>query len=340
MLDFYDTATEPTPRMRQAMADAEVGDDVYGLDPTVRQLEEKVAALLGHEQGVLVASGTMGNLAAVLAQAARGTEAIIGADSHLLFYEAGGLAAVAGVMPMTVPTPGGVLTAEAVRAVLRAEDEHYPRTSLIAVENTHNRAGGTFTTVAEMDELAELARERQLALHVDGARLFNAAVAQSVAPADLARQATTVAICLSKGLSAPVGGVVVGSDAVIGEVRRARKLLGGSMRQAGVIAAAGIVAIDEGIDRLADDHARARSLADRLAHVPTVTVTTPVPATNFVMVDTSPSGLSAKQVTAALRERGIRASARPPSTVRFVTHRQIDDADIATLVDALAHLTD
>jgi threonine aldolase len=332
MLHFYDTSTEPTPAMIEAMAHAELGDDVYHSDPTVNELERLGAELLGHEDAIFMASGTMSNLSAVLAAAPRGTEVIAEAGSHIILNEAGGLAAVAGAMPRTVATEDGVLTAERAAAHLRKPDEHYPVTSMVCVENTHNRAGGTVTDVATMAGLRALCDEHGLHLHVDGARIFNAAVALGVNVADLAGPADSVSVCLSKGLSAPVGGLLAGSQQFVGRARRARKLLGGAMRQAGVVAAAGIVALQTGIGRLAEDHARARQVADGLRSLPGLRVLTPEPATNFVLVDTAPSGRSAEDVAADLRRRGINASSRPPTTIRFVTHRQIGDDEVATLI--------
>jgi threonine aldolase len=230
LLHFYDTSTEPTPAMIEAMAHAELGDDVYHSDPTVNELERLGAELLGHEEAVFMPSGTMSNLSAVLAAAPRGTEVIAEANSHIIFYEAGGLAAVAGAMPRTVATEDGVLTADLVAAQLRRPDEHYPVTSMVCVENTHNRAGGTVTDVATMAGLRDLCDSRGLHLHVDGARIFNAAVALGVDVADLAGPADSVSVCLSKGLSAPVGGLLAGSEAFVTRARRARKMLGGAPR--------------------------------------------------------------------------------------------------------------
>lgn len=338
MLHFYDTSTEPTPAMIEAMAHAQLGDDVYHTDPTVNELERIGAFLLGHEDAVFMPTGTMSNLSAVLAAAARGTEAIAEAGSHIVYYEAGGMAAVAGVMPRTIPTDDGVLTAERVAPYLRKADQHYPPTSMVCVENTHNRAGGTVTDVATMAGLRALCDEHYLHLHVDGARIFNAAVALGVDVAELSRPADSVSVCLSKGLSAPVGGLLAGSAEFVTRARRARKLLGGSMRQAGVVAAAGIVGLQTGVGRLAEDHQRARLIADGLGSLGGLRVLTPQPATNFVLVDVAPSGRTAKDVVAALQRHDINVSARPPTTIRFVTHRQISDDDVATLIKTLAEV--
>jgi threonine aldolase len=338
MLHFYDTSTEPTPAMIEAMAQAELGDDVYHSDPTVNELERLGASLLGHDDAVYMPTGTMSNLAAVLAGAERGTEVIAEADSHIVYYEAGGMAAVAGTMPRTITTDDGVLTAGRVAPYLRKPDQHYPPTSMLCVENTHNRAGGTVTDVAAMTGLRALCDEHGLHLHVDGARIFNAAVALDVDVAQLSAPADSVSVCLSKGLSAPVGGLLAGSEEFVARARRARKMLGGAMRQAGVVAAAGIVALQTGIDRLAEDHLRARRLAEGLQSVGGLTVLTPRPVTNFVLIDVTSSGRAAEDVVADLKRHGINASSRPPTTIRFVTHRQIGDDDVVTLVKTLTEV--
>jgi threonine aldolase len=321
--------------MLQAIQRARLGDDVYGEDPTVRELEALTAGILGKQEAVLMPSGTMANLAAVLSWTRPGDEVVVEAEAHILYYEAGGLSAVAGCIPLPVQGDRGVLRAEAVAARLREPNQHYPHTSLLCVENTHNRAGGTITTVAVMRELRELCDQHGLALHVDGARLFNASVALGVPASELVASADSVCIALSKGLSAPVGSVLAGSAAFVARARRSRKMLGGGMRQAGIIAAAGLVALQTGIDRLAEDHARARRLAERLAGLPGLGVQPAAVQTNFVMVDTAGWGLTAEQLVDELKARGIQAAARPPYSVRFVTHRQIGDSEIDELVDAM-----
>jgi threonine aldolase len=333
MLSFYDTSTEPTEEMLQAMSRAELGDDVYHTDPTVRELEALAAGLLGKDDAIFMPSGTMSNLCAILAATGRGDEVIAEAGSHIVYYETGGMASLAGVMPRTIETDDGILTAERVEPYLRGPDQHYPHSAMLCVENTHNRAGGTVTDVATMSALGELCVSNGLHLHVDGARIFNAAVALGVDAKALVGPADSVSISLSKGLSAPVGAVLAGAHDFVARGRRARKLLGGSMRQAGVIAAAGIVALNTGIERLAEDHDRARRLAALLAEVPGVSVSPVV--TNFVMINVAASGRNAKEVVDELESHGIRSSARPPSTIRFVTHRQITDADLDTLAEVL-----
>jgi threonine aldolase len=336
VISFFDTSTLPTQEMLDAIAAAPLGDDVYGLDPTVNELEAVAAGLMGKPAAVLMPSGTMANLAAVLSWTRPGDEVVLEAEAHLLYYEAGGISAVAGCVPLGVPGDRGVLRAEEVERRLRRPDQHHPVTTLVCVENTHNRGGGTVTPPAVMKELRELCDAHGLALHVDGARIFNAAVALDIPAAELAADADSVFFALSKGLSAPVGAVLTGPAEFIERARRARKMLGGGMRQAGIIAAAGLVALRGGTGQLAADHDRARGLAARLAGLPGLTVS-PV-QTNFVMVSTEGWGIGAADLVAELQSRGIAASARPPHTVRFVTHRMIGEAEADTLVAALREI--
>jgi threonine aldolase len=339
VIAFYDTATLPTEEMLEAMRVAPLGDDVYHSDPTVNELEAMAAELVGKDAAVLVPSGTMGNLAAVMALTSRGDEVVVEREAHLAYYEAGGLATVAGCMPMLVPGDRGVLRAQDVEAHLRKADENYPPTSLLCVENTHNRAGGTITSPKVMAELRELADRYGLRIHLDGARIFNAAVALAIPTRELAADADTVMFCLSKGLSAPVGSILAGPAADIAQARRARRMLGGGMRQAGVIAAAGIVALQKGIERLSEDHETALALARRLAALPDIGVEPQAVETNMVLVDTERANLPAEKLVGRLRaEFDIRASARPPYTVRFVTHRHIGTAEVSTLVEAMTHI--
>jgi threonine aldolase len=339
-ISFYDTATLPTEAMRDAMRDARLGDDMYGADPTVNELEAEVARLLGKEAAVLVPSGTMANLIALMVLCRPGDEAVVEAEAHVAYYEAGGMAALAGVMPLAVGGDHGVLNAELVEPHLRKPNQHFPRTTLVVVENTHNRAGGTVTTPADMAGLRELCDRHRLALHVDGARLLNAATALGITASRLAEHADSVTVCLSKGLSAPAGSLLAGSGDYIARARRARKLLGGAMRQSGVLAAAGLVAIREQIPALAADHRRAAQLADELAVIDGICVDSPAIRTNMVMVDTSATGIPAEDVAARLADEGIRASSRPPWAIRFVTHRQIGDGEVRRLVGALRRLVD
>ncbi|HEX6478926.1 MAG TPA: GntG family PLP-dependent aldolase [Ktedonobacteraceae bacterium] len=338
MISFYDTSTLPTEEMLEAMRRARLGDDVYHEDPTVNELEALSAEMLHKEAAIFMPSGTMSNLVAVMCHTQHGDEVVVEAEAHVMYYETGGIAAVAGVMPLAIQGERGVLRAEQIEPKLRKPNQHYPRTTLLCIENTHNRGGGTITNLQVMRELRELCDCWGLRLHVDGARIFNAAVALDVPARDLAADADSIWFALSKGLSAPVGSVLLGNREFIEHARRLRKMLGGSMRQAGVLAAAGIVALQSGIDRLAEDHMRARQLAERLTEIPHLRVDPQAVETNMVMIDVQETGLRADQLVAVLKGRGIRASSRPPYTVRFVTHRLIGEAEIAILVQALREI--
>lgn len=324
-----DTVTRPTPAMRAAMAAADVGDDVFGEDPTVNRLEAMAAERVGKAAGLFVASGTQGNLAALLATCGRGDEVILGDQSHTFVYEAGGSAAVGGIHPRPVATrPNGTLDVEVIEAAVRPDNVHFPPTRLICLENTHNRCGGAVLAPAYMAEVRAAADRHGLAVHLDGARLFNAAVALGVPAADLARDADSVTFCLSKGLAAPVGSVLCGPRGFVDRARRARKLLGGGMRQAGVIAAAGIVALETMIDRLADDHANARRLADGLAGLPGLVVDPERVATNIVIFELRPGAGSPDGLVAAVAERGVRVLAIGGRRLRAVTHYEVSADDV------------
>jgi threonine aldolase len=324
-----DTVTKPTPSMRRAMAEAEVGDDVYGEDPTVNRLEAMSAEMLGKEAAVFVSSGTMGNLISVLAHCGRGEEMILGDQAHIFLYEQGGSAALGGVHPRTVPNqPDGTLDLAQVEAAIRGENEHFPITRLLAVENTHNRCGGRALPVDYMDRAGELAHRYGLALHVDGARLWNAAVALDLSPARLIQAADSVSVCLSKGLAAPVGSVVAGDKEFIRKARRMRKVVGGGMRQAGVIAGAGIVAITEMVERLADDHANAKRLAEGLAQLAGIRVDPAAIETDIVIFELDHPSLTPVQLSAALKERGVLLNPIGGSRLRAVTNYQVSAENI------------
>jgi threonine aldolase len=326
-----DTLTKPTPEMRRAMAEAEVGDDVFGEDPTVIRLEEMAATRVGKEAALFVASGTMGNLVSLLAQCGRGDEIIVGDQAHTYINEQGGVAALGGVHPRVIPNePDGTLDLGRVAAAIRSDNIHYPRTRLVTVENTHNLCSGTPLTPDYMRALGSLARDHGLRVHVDGARVFNAAVALRVDVKLLVADADSVTFCLSKGLAAPVGSLVCGSKAFIAEARRARKVVGGGMRQAGVLAAAGIVALERMVDRLAEDHANAQALADGMAELPWLFVE-PVPVrTNIIYLTVRPGSLNAEQVSALLAQRGILMLALGRNRVRAVTNYHVTSSDIQT----------
>ncbi len=329
-IDFRsDTITKPTPAMRAAMAAAEVGDDVLGDDPTVIRLEEMAARRVGKEAGLFVASGTMGNLVSLLAQCGRGAEVILGDQAHTYIYEQGGMAALGGIHPRVARTqPDGTLDLDEVAGLIRVNDVHQPRTRLITVENTHNRCGGTPLTVAYMRDLGALARQRGLLVHVDGARLFNAAVALGVDVKALVVDADSLTFCLSKGLAAPIGSVVCGSKAFIAEARRARKIVGGGMRQVGVIAAAGIVALEQMVDRLAEDHANARALAAGLVELPGIEVEQVANRTNILFFRITRPDLDAPTLAARLDAAGVRMLALDPRRVRAVLNYHVTAEDI------------
>ncbi len=335
-----DTVTRPTPAMRRAMAEAEVGDDVYGEDPTINRLQELAARMLGKEAGLFVASGTMGNLAAILAHCNRGDEAILGDKAHTFLFEAGGISALGGVHSCQLPNqPDGTLEIEAIRAAIREEDEHHPITRLISLENTHNRCGGVALSVEYTRQVRALADEFGLVLHLDGARLFNAAAALGVSARELAEPADSVTVCLSKGLCAPVGSVLCGSEAFIYRARRIRKQLGGGMRQAGVLAAAGIVALETMVDRLSEDHARARRLALGLSRIPGLKLDEGTPHTNMVYLSLDEAvPLNAEQVVKRLAERGVKVGAVGVRQFRLVTHYWIDDEAVDCAVEAFGQV--
>jgi threonine aldolase len=330
-----DTVTLPTPEMRQAMAEAELGDDVYGEDPAVNRLQALAAERLGKEAALFVPSGTMGNLAAILAYCQRGDEAILGGSAHTFMYEAGGMAALGGVQPHTIPNePDGTLPLDQIEAAVRGDDPHYPRTSLIVLENTHNRCGGVPLTPQYTYSVGELARRHGIGFHLDGARIFNAAIALDVPVLALVEPADSVMFCLSKGLSAPVGSMLCGDQAFIREAHRARKMLGGGMRQAGVVAAAGIVALETMVDRLAEDHARAARLAQGLAQLSGVSPESIPPASNMVYLSiTGESPLDAELLTKALRAEGVRVGPVGKNRMRLVLHSGISDSDVDRVVE-------
>jgi len=334
-----DTLTHPTAAMRQAMAAADVGDDVFSEDPTVNRLEHMAAECLGKEAALMVASGTMGNLVCLLAHCGRGDEVILGDRSHTFFYEQGGAAAVGGIHPRTIPNHAdGTLALEDIESAIRADNLHFPRTRLIALENTHNLCGGFPLDAAYMQAVGELARRHGLKLHVDGARLFHAAVALNEDVKNLVRDADSVSFCLSKGLASPVGSVVCGSRSFVQEARRARKVLGGGMRQAGVLAAAGIVSLTEMVERLAEDHRHARRLAEGLAEIAGIAIDPDAIKTNIVYFDLSASRSTAAELVADLAAEGVRMLPTGARRIRAVTHYQISDEDIEQALAVIARV--
>lgn len=333
MIDLRsDTVTRPTPHMRAAMAAAEVGDDHYREDPTVNALEERAAELFGFEAALFVPSGTMGNQIALRLHARHGEEVLVEARSHVVQHELGGLAALSGIVPRVVATDDGRLAPSHVRAALRPRSDIVSDVKALVLENTHNMAGGTVSTPEDVEQLIAVARESGMRVHIDGARIWNAAVALGVPLVILVRGADTVMACLSKGLCCPVGSLLFGSQALIAEARRVRKQLGGGLRQAGVLAAAGLVALDTLIPRLAEDHENARRLAEAFFGHPDIDVVPP--RTNIVMVRLRRGG--APRLAGALRDRGVLVTAMDAQTLRLVTHHDVS----ASECDAAAHLID
>jgi threonine aldolase len=332
-----DTVTRPTAAMRAAMAAAEVGDDVHGEDPTVARLEAMASERMGKAAAVYVPSGTMGNLTALLAHCRRGDEVILGDRSHTFIYEAGGSAAVGGIHPHPLPNrPDGTMDLAAVEAAVRADDDHFPITRLVCVEDTHNRCGGAVIGEDYLAALRAIADRRGLAVHIDGARIFNAAAALGVPAAALAQHADSITFCLSKGLAAPVGSVLCGPADFIHRARRARKMLGGGMRQAGVIAAAGIVALEQMVDRLGDDHAHARRLAEGLAALPGVRVDPAAIQTNIVVFALERPDITPDQLQARLDARGVRLFTVGTAQLRAVTHYEVDASAIERALEVFA----
>lgn len=324
-----DTLTKPTAAMRRAMAEAEVGDDVFGEDPTVNHLQEMAAERLGKEAGLFVASGTMGNLVSLLAHCGRGDEIILGSQAHTFRAEQGGSAALAGIHPWTIPNqPDGRLDLEDIKFAIRGDDIHFPRTRLIILENTHNGCSGCPLDADYMKDASEIARQYKLKIHIDGARFFNAAVALGVAPKDLAAEADSVSFCLSKGLAAPVGSVICGNRDFINEARRARKVLGGGMRQAGVLAAAGIVSLNEMVERLAEDHANAKQLAVGLAQIPGLIVDPDQIHTNIIYFEVKREDMTRQDFVQRIDSAGVRMLPLGPQRIRAVTHYHITSEDI------------
>jgi threonine aldolase len=320
--------------MREAMAKAPVGDDVYGEDPSINKLQTLAAEMLGKEAGLFVPSGTMGNLASILAHCNRGDEIILGNLAHTFLYEAGGIAALGGVHPHTIPNqPDGTLLPQDILAAIRGDDAHLPPTRLITLENTHNRCGGAALSVAYTQQIGEIAREHSLILHLDGARIFNAAAALDVAAADLVAPVDSVTFCLSKGLSAPVGSVICGDAEFIHKAHRIRKQLGGGMRQAGILAAAGIVALETIVPRMKEDHLSAQTLAAGLASIPGIALDLGTPQTNMVYLSLEDAiPLNASEVARQLKSKGILVGVVGAQRFRLVTHYWVDEQAVSQAV--------
>jgi threonine aldolase len=336
-LDFRsDTVTLPTPEMLQAAANAPLGDDVYGEDPSVNEIERLSADMLGKEAGLFVTSGTMGNAVAILAHTNRGDEIILEERSHIYLNEVGGLAVMGSLMARTIKGDMGWLRPEDIKAAVRNDNIHLPPTSLLCIENTHNTAGGIPITVDQMKADWDVAKEHDLGVHLDGARVFNAAIALGVDVKEITQYADTVQICLSKGLAAPVGSVVAGPEALIKKARKYRKMLGGGMRQAGIIAAPGIIALTKMVDRLADDHDNARILAEGLRKINGIEIKFPV-LSNMVYIDLSGLGWTGREWGEACSKLGW-TSRGSSHTVRLCTHYGIEREDIEAFLDGITEI--
>lgn len=337
MIDLRsDTVTQPTPAMRDAMARAEVGDDVYGEDPTVNRLEELAADMLGKDAALFVSSGTMGNLIALLTHCARGDEIIVGNQAHIFVAEQGGASVLGGIAMYPLQNqPDGTMRLDDIRNAIRTDDVHYPRTRLICLENTHMRLNGAPLSVQYHEQVRDIADAHHLKIHTDGARIFNAAVALNVNVKEIARFSDSVQFCLSKGLAAPVGSMLVGARDFIHEARRARKLIGGGTRQAGIIAAAGIVALETRIERLAQDHANAKYLAEQLADVPGIELDPSSIQTNMVIFDLAPNGIPAHELARRVQAQGVLLQPRGAYKLRAATHYGVTRADVDTALQAI-----
>jgi threonine aldolase len=333
-----DTLTLPTPEMREAMACADVGDDVWEEDPTVKRLEATAAERMGKPAGLFVASGTQGNLISVLAQTQPGQELVCDLDAHVFNYEVAGAAVIGNVQTRPVKTERGFLSPAQVREAIRPANIHIPPTGLVCLENTHNRHGGTCCTPEEIAAVAEAAHGAGVPVHLDGARLFNAAVALGRPAREFTRHVDSVTFCLSKGLAAPVGSVICGSPELVARARRIRKMLGGGMRQVGILAAAGLVALERMVDRLADDHANARTLAEGVARLPRIRLELATVQTNIVIffVDRADGVAELVQGCAA---RKVKVHGIGPTSIRCVTHKDVDADDIARTLDAFREIT-
>jgi threonine aldolase len=332
-----DTVTLPSPQMREAIYRAELGDDVFGEDPTVNKLEQMAAERVGKEAALLVVSGTMGNLVSILTHCGRGDEIILGDLAHTFLYEAGGTAALGGIHPRTVPNqPDGTLRLQDIESAIRTDNVHFPRTRLICLENTHNRCSGAALTPAYTARVADLARRHGLALHLDGARIFHATVALHVDVRELTCDVDSLSFCLSKGLAAPVGSLICGSRDFIAEARRTRKIVGGGMRQAGIIAAAGIVALDTMIDRIQEDHDNARRFAQGVVGIAGLSIDLGRVQTNIVYFDVVRETPYAEELAKKLASRGLRVLSTGPNRLRAVTHYGISTQDIDRALSILA----
>lgn len=339
MLDFRsDTVTQPTPEMREAMAVAEVGDDVYGEDPTVNRLQEMAADMMGMEAGLFVPSGTMGNLAAMLAHCGRGDEVILGNMAHTFLFEGGGLAALGGISAYPVVNQNdGTIDLDAIRMAIRVDDPHFPISRLVALENTHNRCGGAALSVEYTQSVADLARENNLKFHIDGARIFNAAVELGVDVKKLSSSADSITFCISKALCAPVGSILCGSNDFVHKARRERKKLGGGMRQAGILAAAGIVALEHMVDRLSEDHRRAKELGEGIAGIQGTEIDLNLQHTNMVYFGLSEKlPMTPEEFLNETRQHNLLFGWVGGRRFRMVTHYWVDDSAVQQAIEIIS----
>jgi threonine aldolase len=341
IIDFRsDTVTHPTDAMREAMSNAVVGDDVFEEDPTINNLQEKSAKMLGKDAGLFTPSGTMANLIAVLTHCGRGDEAVMGTNGHTFLHEVGGLAALGGVFPQLVPNlPDGTLDLEDIKGAIRTTDIHHPDTRLFILENTQNNCGGIPISRQYLKSVVGILGPAGIPLHIDGARIFNACIALDEKPADLVACADSIMFCLSKGLCAPVGSILCGSNEFISKARKIRKQLGGGMRQAGIIAAAGIIALDEMIERLNEDHKRAKMLADGMQNLPGVILDKGFPQTNMVFIELNTDcKISPERLIDEMKRDDILIGMSGPRNFRFVTHYWINDEDIKKFLHIVKNL--
>lgn len=335
MIDLRsDTVTKPTEEMRKAAYDAEVGDDVYGEDPTINKLEETAAEILGKEASLFVTSGTQGNQIAILTHCRPGSEIILEAESHIFYYETGAASAFAGVQTRTIKGTRGAMDPAEVQYAIREEDQHYPESGLICLENTHNRAGGAAVPIENMKEIHKIAKGSNIPVHIDGARLFNAAAALNLPASELTQYCDTVQVCLSKGLGAPVGSILAGSREFIASARKWRKRLGGGLRQSGIIAAPGLVALTQMRERLAEDHENAQSLAEQLNQINGIHIINQVD-TNIVIADVKDLNMKSSKFVEKIKSEGVLAGTFGPSSVRFVTHYDVSKNDIEKAIAAI-----
>ena len=340
MIDLRsDTVTKPSPAMREAMARADVGDDIYGEDPTVNRLQEVGAALVGKRAALFVPSGTLGNQLSLRAQAEAGREVIVEGQSHIIRYEQGAAAALAGVQLHWVPGQQGLMTAEQVEAAIRPKDPYSIQSALICIENTHNAGGGTVYPLSTIQAIRAVSTAHGVPMHLDGARLFNAVIASGVSAAEYARHFETVTFCLSKGLGAPAGSLICTDDhSLLERLRRFRRMYGGAMRQSGILAAAGLYAVEHNVQRLAEDHANARRLAARLQQIPDVAIDPARVETNILFFDVHSQTLSVPAFVAVLKQECVLVNAIGPKTCRAVTHLDVSAEAIEQAADRIAHV--